>query len=280
MEIRRLGEPLLRSQALPLLSSFLAPSIPSSWRLSIIPRRSRVLLPSCSNQSQYGFHSTSPKYAQSSADSTADLDFLNDAPEQKPPRPSPDSPASRRISGNAKIDSLLNSTLNIPPRKPYTPPTETSASMVDASYKASQYYNIRERGTRSPGSFSRDMAFPSNPDANESTNAGDALENYQPLYGVPFGEARRMKRSIQSRPSIGRTVEIDPERGPDFGRALRSLEIQCAVNRVRADQQRQRFHERPGMKRKRLKSERWRKLFKESFRATVGRVKEMRRKGW
>lgn len=68
--------------------------------------------------------------------------------------------------------------------------------------------------------------------------------------------------------------------GTDFGKALRNLEILCAVNGVRKDQQRQRYHERPGMKRKRLERERWRKFFKEGFRAAVGRVKEMRRKGW
>lgn len=97
---------------------------------------------------------------------------------------------------------------------------------------------------------------------------------------IDVSELKRAKRTVRARPSIGRTIEVDAERGRDLGRALRSLEIKCAVNRVRADQQRQRFHERPGLKRKRLKSERWRKLFRESFRATVGRVKEMRRKGW
>ena len=90
----------------------------------------------------------------------------------------------------------------------------------------------------------------------------------------------RAKRTIRSRPSIGRTVEVNQDRGGDFGRALRTLEILCNINRVRQDRNKQRFHERPGLKRKRLKSERWRKMFKESFKATVGRVQEMRRKGW
>ena len=93
-------------------------------------------------------------------------------------------------------------------------------------------------------------------------------------------KAERAPRTVRSRPSVGRTIEVIPERGVDFGRALRNLEISCAVNRVKQDLSRQRFHERPGLKRKRLKSERWRKMFKESFRATVMRVKEMRRKGW
>jgi small subunit ribosomal protein MRP21 len=49
-------------------------------------------------------------------------------------------------------------------------------------------------------------------------------------------------------------------------------------NRIRADFNRQRFHERGGLKRKRLASERWR--FKEGFQRTVTRVQELRRKGW
>ncbi|KAL8946177.1 MAG: hypothetical protein Q9222_007396 [Ikaeria aurantiellina] len=94
------------------------------------------------------------------------------------------------------------------------------------------------------------------------------------------GEATRAVATIKSRPSIGRTVEVIPERGLDLGRALRSLEINCAVNNVRGDSLTQRFHERPGMKRKRLKSVRYRRNFKAGFKAVVAKVKAMRRKGW
>ncbi|KAL8636238.1 MAG: hypothetical protein Q9228_006345 [Teloschistes exilis] len=93
-------------------------------------------------------------------------------------------------------------------------------------------------------------------------------------------EPTRHTATIQSRPSLGRTVEVAPERGHDLGRALRSLDIECAVNRVRDDRARQRFHERGGLKRKRLKSVRWRKNFKQGFQAVVAKVKAMRRKGW
>ena len=140
--------------------------------------------------------------------------------------------------------------------------------------KANNYYessslsssSLRNRGNQSPGGIARSMSFPETPKTDVK------IEKANP----PL----RAERTIISRPSVGRTVEIDPERNVDFGRALRTLDIQCAVNRVRSDLQKQRFHERAGMKRKRLKSERWRKLFKESFKATVTRVKEMRRKGW
>lgn len=93
-------------------------------------------------------------------------------------------------------------------------------------------------------------------------------------------EPTRHMATIQSRPSLGRTVEVAPERGLDLGRAIRSLEIECSVNRVRDDRARQRFHERGGLKRKRLKSLRWRRNFKQGFKAVVAKVKAMRRKGW
>ena len=49
---------------------------------------------------------------------------------------------------------------------------------------------------------------------------------------------------------------------------------------MRADSTRQRFHERGGLKRKRLRRERWRRRFMEGFKGTVGRVKGLRNQGW
>lgn len=83
---------------------------------------------------------------------------------------------------------------------------------------------------------------------------------------------------IDLKPSAGREVPI---RGNiDLGRGFRLLEQSCARNRVRADFTKQRFHERGGMKRKRLRRERWRKRFMEGFKATVGRVKQLKNQGW
>ena len=95
-----------------------------------------------------------------------------------------------------------------------------------------------------------------------------------------MGTARRNQRTIRSRPTVGRTIEVEPVMGTDFGQAIKKLEVLLAINQVRRDQRKQKFHERGGSKRKRLKGERWRKYFKEGFQATVGRVKRMRRQGW
>lgn len=80
--------------------------------------------------------------------------------------------------------------------------------------------------------------------------------------------------------STGRSIDLDPSRGRDLVRGLGQLNSLLARNKVRADFNKQRFHERPGLKRKRLKSQRWRKRFKEGFREVVGRVSALTRKGW
>jgi small subunit ribosomal protein MRP21 len=90
-------------------------------------------------------------------------------------------------------------------------------------------------------------------------------------------KAERMV-SLKLNPSTGRTVSISG--GVDVGRGFRLLEMSCARNRVRGDANKQRFHERGGIKRKRLRRERWRKRFMEGFKATVMRVKQLKKQGW
>jgi small subunit ribosomal protein MRP21 len=86
------------------------------------------------------------------------------------------------------------------------------------------------------------------------------------------------KKPPRLTPQTGRTITLGP--GVDLVRGIRLLEHSCIKNRVKGDFNRQRFHERPGLKRKRLKSMRWRKNFMISFRHTVDRVKQLRLQGW
>lgn len=81
------------------------------------------------------------------------------------------------------------------------------------------------------------------------------------------------------RPSIGRTVHIDKTK-IDLARGLGLLNLRVRVNKVSQDLTRQRFHERPGLKRKRLRRERWRARFKDGFKATCKRVQDLARQGW
>jgi ribosomal protein S21 len=111
---------------------------------------------------------------------------------------------------------------------------------------------------------------------------------------APFGPGDDMKTSrdvealirapktvrvpIHLGPSTGRSVSIGAR--VDVARGFKLLEQSCARNRVKRDANTQRFHERPGLKRKRLRRERWRRKFMEGFRATVGRVKQLKNQGW
>lgn len=90
--------------------------------------------------------------------------------------------------------------------------------------------------------------------------------------------AKKDKVTFVLKPSLGRSIDINAK--IDVGRGFRLLEQSCARNKVRSDFTKQRFHERPGLKRKRLGRERWRRKFMEGFKATIGRVKQMRRQGW
>lgn len=130
----------------------------------------------------------------------------------------------------------------------------------------------RERGQQQgkQGKIARSMIF----------QEPKSVSGQQQPSAFELPEATRATATMKPRPSLGRTVEVIPDRGMDLGRALRSLDINCAVNSVRRDAYKQRFYERPGLKRKRLKSERWRRRFKIGFKAVVAKVKAMRRKGW
>jgi ribosomal protein S21 len=76
----------------------------------------------------------------------------------------------------------------------------------------------------------------------------------------------------------GRTIQV--MKGTDPTRAFKMLQMSVTGNRVRQDERQQKFHERPGLKRKRLNSERWRRRFKKAFKSTCARVEELRRQGW
>jgi len=64
------------------------------------------------------------------------------------------------------------------------------------------------------------------------------------------------------------------------GRAFSLLGRYCSFNKVKTDWVTQRFHERPGLKRKRLKRVRWRRRFMDGFKAAVTKVKELKKQGW
>ena len=275
MEIRWWGDSILGSRS-PLILSFIAPSAPTAWHLAGKAPLLRYDFRVQQRRIVSHFSTVALRKAQlpSSIAENSDFDDQPSISRQHNPPSTSTADTLEDIDSSATIDSLLNRTIRDSKSRTAR---QDSASDVREAFRASRA-EVQTRESRQPGDLASMMDIPSAPGTSVSQSDTDrkALQDLQELRQFNL----RNKRTIRSRPTVGRTVELDPARGMDFGRALRQLNILCATNKVRADLMRQRFHERPGTKRKRLKSERWRKLFQQSFRATVGRVKEMRRKGW
>lgn len=100
------------------------------------------------------------------------------------------------------------------------------------------------------------------------SNYGPTGINSPPL---SFGNTKPPKMG----PTAGRSVLVTT----DLAQAFMRLKSIISQNKVRQDFHSQRFHERPGLKRKRLRSERHRRRFKEGFKRMVSIVMDMKKKG-
>lgn len=106
-------------------------------------------------------------------------------------------------------------------------------------------------------------------------SSDDLSSNYSSLQQ----QERAADVKYRLRPSVGRTVHLDGNK-IDLARGLGMLNAQVRINKIAQDVAKQRFHERPGLKRKRLRRERWRARFKDGFKATCSRVQVLARQGW
>lgn len=167
-----------------------------------------------------------------------------------------------------------STTLSPPPPPPTTParsedtlrsPWATPTSGVLRRRQANR--SAFDTNTKTPGIMDelKDLGImsPTNED----------LLNLAAMNNEPASEIK-----YRLRPSVGRTVEIGHR--VDLARGLGLLNLRVRVNKVSQDFSRQRYHERPGLKRKRLRRERWRARFKDGFKANCKRVQELARQGW
>lgn len=128
--------------------------------------------------------------------------------------------------------------------------------------------------------FDTARATSSQPPSQRSFNGGSILpinlvsRNPSSAINVPPISAPS-KELPRTGPTAGRTVEVTS----DLSSALSRLRTIIAQNKLRIDQREQRFHVRPSLKRKRLKSLRHRKRFKDAFKRLVGIAMDMKRKG-
>lgn len=209
---------------------------------------------------------------------------LNKSPQSE----SADPIIARRMRSSHDIRTLIDDVgivgkFDHPKRREETPlkapiPPRSAFDAVKSSF--SQHYPLPSQRAVSPGAIHDQMIIPGQPRSNQAQDSTSSP--YRRSAGAPRNRifSPRAVRTIESSPRIGRAVEINPKKGVDLIRALRRLSAKCTQNNVRVDLIRQRYHERPGLKRKRLKRIHWRARFKAGFREVVEKVHRMRRKGW
>ena len=285
MELRRIGDVLLKSRASPLLP-FLAPSILSAaWYSSsghVQLLAANVRASSCSRRF---VSSTSSSQASSPAAALHPQEDEDNPLEPSNETPNPDSqprPSTHRLE---LVDKLMEETMS--GRTPATAHTRTSRfkspsaqannrgeTSADAMKDAFDLFSgSKERGRGSSLFDASKLVTPKHSSSAQSLSQDVSID-------LKKRNAPPPPRLVRLNPSVGRSVEVDPTRGVTLAAGLTKLEIIVGQNSVRRDFMRQRFHERPGLKRKRLKSERWRRRFKDGFRAIVDKVETMRRQGW
>lgn len=266
MEVRRLGDVFLRSRS-PTLS-FLKPHLSArSWpryQCADVPftTHSSQIYPCCSKKT---FSSTSSTRITPTPVSESEYGAGTNS--------------SRVGGGNPTNDlnDVLNELLKPGERSPSSqqpsPRYRTGAGLAQSQGNSGTDVLSAIRWNRERGGVEVSKMINPKPAPSAQASASEAVHATAAASDVP-------QPTLRLGPSVGRSVAVEPERGIDLGRAFRNLDINCARNTVKGDFMRQRFHERPGLKRKRLRSTRWRRRFKEGFRAMVGKVEEMRRSGW
>ncbi|MCJ1370628.1 hypothetical protein MMC20_001841 [Loxospora ochrophaea] len=291
MEVRRIGDALLRSRHSPLLA-FLAPSI---YSRPFTPK-SILSQPAATNLTPKRCIHNAPARLQSQSTAAAEQPNADEGPQDLLPHQMEEPQGSTSSQGRAttqsrsrefrsEVEDLLTGLYpgGGPNKQPRTSLDDVIiARELDArdqrnTVRMRQGELALRRGELSArqGSVASSMVFPQTPSSSptKETTAPQTSTGQSPL-------SPERRSTIRLDAFVGRSVEVKRGEGRDLGRALRFLDIKLAANKVKTDFYRQRFHERPGLKRKRLKSERWRKRFKEGFRATVAKVQKMRRQGW
>ena len=199
--------------------------------------------------------------------------------------------AEKRTSSsiNDDISSLLDGTLDLTKGTPSTPASRTSrfkSRDAQQSNGARGAANELEQARSSNRSSVDDLLEGMvNRSAGEHRRRATSSYNSSDIYDMFSGDSgqptlTKEAEPVHLPPNVGRLVAVDDKRGVDVARAFRTMEIQCNRNRVKRSFAQQRFHERPGLKRKRLKNERWIKRFKENFKGTVQLVQKMKKQGW
>ncbi|KAH7324747.1 hypothetical protein B0I35DRAFT_424902 [Stachybotrys elegans] len=194
--------------------------------------------------------------------------------------------ASRPIRSNPLIgnykqkpavdaESSPKPTLKNTPPPPPPPPSSTSPAAdartgVPKPDAKDHPYNAGKRAQPGPSSSTIDIASIIGGRLAGAEDAANKANTPPPL---------------RTKPVLGRTVFVKSSHyssttAPTAPGALIALNRLVGLEKLRVKSREQKFHERKGLKKKRLRSERWRARFKTGFKAAVKRVMELKKQGW
>lgn len=194
--------------------------------------------------------------------------------------------AKRTSSISEDISSLVDGTLDPAKGTSSTPASRTSQfkplDPTQSSGMQGVANELEQAQASRRNSVDELLLRMANPNERRRTISGYKASDINDMFSGNGGQPVLTKEAepVRLPPNVGRLVAVDEKRGIDVARAFHMMEAQCSRNRVRRSFALQRFYERPGLKRKRLKHERWIKRFKENFKGTVQMVQKMKKQGW
>ena len=272
MNVQRFGDALLKSGPSPLLS-FLAPAASPAW--SSFSR--------CNIRFPYSQARASRRHFTVQPTRQAELPPKGDSKSSSIPELFEGKSLGRHKRSKAETDAHLNSllsSLGTASKNKRGPRSALDTSQLFPSPLSSTTRDAaREFDSRSPlaqrqGSIwqAQQGILGKTEDGHYALDLGNLLSPDAPT------KKKEPPPPVPLNAFVGRSVAVNKSLG--LQQALNQLNMKLAVNKVRADVRAQKFHERPGLKRKRLRRERWRRRFKEGFQAVVQKVENMRRQGW
>lgn len=155
----------------------------------------------------------------------------------------------------------------------YPPGTAPFKPQGDASLP-----NLPDKEIDPLAKAARPQGAPHPYDANKTSIADLIGTTMSKSFSSPDFGARDVRIPVRSVPATGRTVHVSGN--VTAAKAFQFLNQRVVSNNIPFIATRQKFHERNGLKRKRLRMERWRARFKTGFHHTVTRVQHLARQGW
>jgi hypothetical protein len=170
-----------------------------------------------------------------------------------------------------KQRELMKSLKELQARSTNTPADGRSESFPFAPRSAIQSGNSPNRYT--------DHAARRNPSGITARQALDSMTSTHHSTAIKAPDGHLLPTPLRFRPSVeaGRSVTLGRS---NLTTRLAHLDSLIKNEKVKSMSISQKFHERPGLRRKRLKSARWRKGFKKDFYGLISKIREMRSMGW